>query len=601
MNNQALYDKEKINGKSFYYSFHFGLQKIMDNQKELNKMNVFPVPDADTGTNLVSTVRSIIENSEPAFSLQKTASAMAGAALEGARGNSGVILAQYLYGISAEIGGQNDPDIHIFSSALKNAVRYMYEAIANPVEGTMISVIREWAEFVGNYKNKEEGILKILIDSYDIALKSLENTAAQLEILRKNRVVDAGAKGFVLLLEGIIDFFKNRNFKRISKVLPQITESIVFDSITKEVLNYRYCTETIIVGKNLEKEKLKLVLSDMGDSIVIAGSGQKLRVHIHTNNPTDVIHKLQTYGTLSRHKADDMLKQYEAAHQRKWNIALVTDSTCDLPKELMDYYQINYIPLNIIFGQNQYLDRLTITPDLFYSMLDESVDFPTTSQPSETVMKTLYSFIFTHYQSVISLHLTGHFSGTFNTSRKAALEIGNMMNKKAAVFDSRHLSGSLGLIVLRTAEAIEKGMTFEEITSNIDGWCKKARILVGVKTLKYMVRCGRVSPMRGFIANLLNLKPIISISDEGKSVIIGKAFSRKGLLRKIKRLVAGYFENDEIRDYCIIHAHNPEEAKKYAGEIEAVTGKKPRYIEDISPVIGLNAGVGTVAVSLMLE
>ncbi len=138
----------RLNGKGYYYLFLAGAKRILENQKELNRINVFPVPDADTGSNLASTVRTVIERVRPDRSYKVTSRAIAAAALEGARGNSGVIFAQFLYGLDAESRDAPEVSLTQFAQSARNAVRHMYEAIADPVEGTMITVIRKWAESV---------------------------------------------------------------------------------------------------------------------------------------------------------------------------------------------------------------------------------------------------------------------------------------------------------------------------------------------------------------------------------------------------------------------------------------------------------------------
>jgi uncharacterized protein len=129
----------------------------------------------------------------------------------------------------------------------------------------------------------------------------------------------------------------------------------------------------------------------------------------------------------------------------------------------------------------------------------------------------------------------------------------------------------------------------------------KAKILVGVRTLKYMVRGGRVSPMAGVAANLLNLKPIVSMGENGESKIFDKAFSQRGILRKILRHLKADARINRVREYSILHAHNLKDALAYAAEAEKIFGQKPAFTMDISPAIGLNAGVGTVAVSFLFE
>ncbi|MDO8899616.1 MAG: DAK2 domain-containing protein, partial [Bacteroidales bacterium] len=199
----------EINGIQLYNSFIAGAQRIFENQQLLNKINVFPVADADTGTNLASTMRSIVNAATPQPNLKLAAVALADAALTGARGNSGIIFAQFLYGFSNEIKNEETLSVSAFAEYMKNAVKYAYEAIANPVEGTMISVIKDWAEYIYLLKDSIEDFLKLLFDGLKIAMESLKATTAQMAVLTKANVVDAGAKGFVVFLEGMFDYFKN--------------------------------------------------------------------------------------------------------------------------------------------------------------------------------------------------------------------------------------------------------------------------------------------------------------------------------------------------------------------------------------------------------
>jgi dihydroxyacetone kinase-like predicted kinase len=156
-------DYSILDGKRFYYSFLAGSQRLFDNQVLLNKINVFPVKDADTGTNLVSTVRSIIDSIIPSENFAVTVNAVADAALVGARGNSGIIFAQFLYGFSSEFKDEQTIDITAFSTAINRGVRHSYEAISNPVEGTMITVIREWAEYIQKIKDKFNNFNKLIM------------------------------------------------------------------------------------------------------------------------------------------------------------------------------------------------------------------------------------------------------------------------------------------------------------------------------------------------------------------------------------------------------------------------------------------------------
>ena len=206
----------ELNGKQLYYSFLSGAQRIFENQKLLNRINVFPVNDADTGTNLAATMRSIMDAIIPTDNLKETAVALADAALTGARGNSGIIFAQFLYGFGNEIKTGQTMDIKSFAESMRNAVNYAYEAIANPVEGTILTVIKDWAEYLYALKDIIDDFIKLLIEAFERAQQSLAETTAKLPVLARSHVVDAGAKGFVVFLEGILDFFTKGGAKPVS-------------------------------------------------------------------------------------------------------------------------------------------------------------------------------------------------------------------------------------------------------------------------------------------------------------------------------------------------------------------------------------------------
>jgi DegV family protein with EDD domain len=213
----------------------------------------------------------------------------------------------------------------------------------------------------------------------------------------------------------------------------------------------------------------------------------------------------------------------------------------------------------------------------------------------------MYSHLASHYDSVIAIHLSEKLSGTFFSSRKAAEKISREFGKQITVINSRNLSGGLGLIVLRTAKAIEAGLSHDEIVAKAEKWIKNARILVSVKTLKYLVRGGRVSHVKGWIADLLNINPIVSVDETGKSIVFDKAFSQKANMQKVIDHIKKTGEGKSIWNYIVLHANNEAAAKWYSEEMEKLTSLKPVSVVNISPVVGLNAGVGAASVALMYD
>lgn len=590
-----------LNGNLYFQIFVSGANKILENQRLLNKINVFPVADADTGTNLASTLRAVIDNARPSESYKTTANSIAIAALNGARGNSGVIFAQFLYGMSIEAGDENHITIDDFVDSIKRSVAYIYSAIANPVEGTMLTVIREWADFIYTQKGIVDDFKNLFKHSYEIALKSLAETTVKLKSLTLAGVVDAGAKGFVLFLEGIIEGFRKTLLHEEIIARHDEIDQTSLGNIAHEESTYRFCTEAMIHGKDIDHKEVKALISGMGDSLVIAGSDKMVRLHMHTDEPHIVLEKLRKFGKIHYQKADDMKKQQEAMYNRKWKIALVTDSTSDLSDEILDKFQIFMVPLNVHFGETQYLDRVTLQPDQFYKLEQTERVHPSTSQPNETTFLNLYSHLASHYDSIISVHVSEKFSGTIRNARNAAARISKELGKPISIIDSRQVSGPLGLLTLRVAQAIESGKKHDEIVSLAEQWKKNAKVYVSVKTLKYMIRGGRVSRTKGFVAGLFNILPIISITEEGNTILFDKAFSQKANMRKVLVHAREFLKDRKIRDYIIMHAEDEDNASWMIREMKGITGVDPVSVVSISPVVGVNAGKGTVALAIMAE
>lgn len=585
-----------LNGDRLYHAFLAGGNAVIEDQNYLNKINVFPVPDGDTGTNLASTMRSIAEAASAHSSLKTTLNSIADAALSGARGNSGLIFAQFVHGFNREL--QDDIKISTisFGESVKKAVRYAYKSVISPVEGTMLTVMKDWAEAVYAQRKKTHDFVELLSYSIQIAKRSLKETPKKLSILAKAGVVDAGAKGFVDFLDGILNFIKKGKLRYIpkSKILWEYSELPVH--LKREMISHRYCSEALLIGKKMDIDDLRDEIRQFGDSVIVAGSEEKVRIHIHTDKPYDLFFKLKDHASIAQIKADDMVKQYEASHNRKSKVALMTDSSCDLPQEIIDEHQIHVIPINLSFGDSVFLDKVTITPDQFYTMLRTHKEHPKSSIPPLKSVQNLLSFLSSHYESIIHISLSDKLSGIHQLCQNAASEI---KDKAIKVIDSKHISVSLGLIVLRVAEAIREGKTYEEITRLAEEWIAKTRLLVDIKTLKYLVRSGRVSPMKGFLAKILNLKPIISTDIEGKAVAYGKSFSRRSNMKKIVQTIKEMAEKADIWNYAIVHAQNRSRSQAYSEKLREAVGLDPVFIVDVSPAVGVHNGIGAIGIGLM--
>ena len=585
-----------LDGIRFYNAFAAGGYSLLQQKSYLNEINVFPVADADTGTNLVTTINSILNKSQKYRSLRDTIKSMAESALLGARGNSGIIFAQFLVGLSQEMGDYYSITVDKFADITSRAMSHVYASISVPVEGTILTVMRVWTEAMKKHSSDSPDYCKVLSSAYLAAEKALRNTPNQLEILKEAGVVDAGAQGFVSFLSGVMKFIKEGSLKSNPWKTQDVSQDKIGHSQAISDSAYRYCTEAIISNCKLSLVDFKRDFKEYGDSLIIAGSEEKMHLHIHTNRPDKFFYEVNHIATIEDIKVDDMHMQHQVSHNRKFPIGIITDSACDLPGEIIEKYQIQQIPFGINFGDNLFLDKQTLTADKFYYLLEHDKNHPVSSQPSPKAIDSIYEMMSNHYKYSFALHISKELSGLFASAETIANKYDNI-----GIINSKHLSGSQGLLILRLAQEIEKGKTVAELKDLIPQWIEKTKILTDIDTLKYFVRGGRISTLKGLAAQLLNLKPIISVDSNGKGIAIGKSYSRKQNMKSIIKMISDYAEQGKVWNYAVVHAKAPDRAELYANKLQQIFNKEPAFIVNISPVIGVHNGIGSVAVCLMLE
>ena len=590
-----------LDGEQLFASFSVGLAAIRDKQDFLNRINVFPVADGDTGTNIVATLGYALETADALASAGDTVSSIAETALVGARGNSGIIFAQFLSGLAEGIGDAPRLSATSLVEAVLLGSRRAREAVTDPKEGTILSVMRDWGEALRRAASECDSIGELLRGAAPALVTSLERTRETLPELATAGVVDAGASGFVEFWTGVGRFVDGTagppplpDGARLALPLGD-----ALDLHEAGGVRFRYCAEALVAAETVDRVALRQRLEPLGDSVIVAGGGSRARVHIHTDEPARAFAALSEVGRVVQQKVDDMRLQYEVAHERRLPIAIVTDSVCDLPRELLDRYQIQVVPLHLRIDEREYLDGLTIEPGLFFDLAERATAFPSSSQPSGELFARLFAYLSTYYEGIVAIHTSGQLSGTAASSARAAATLPGA--ERISVVDSRHLSASLGLIVLRAAEAVAAGASREEVVRELETYARKAEILVSVRTLRYMVRGGRVKPVAGLLGKVLNLKPIVSLDADGRSILYGRAFSVRRNVEKIVEMVARRHAESPLRCYAVVHGHDPAAADHLSARLEQALGFPPLYVEEISAVVALNAGRGAVAVATMAE
>ncbi len=298
-------------GKRFKQIILAGTDWVSKNRESLNKINVFPVPDGDTGTNMSMTLLAATREMETLeeVSLETTAKAAAWGALMGARGNSGIILAQILSAMAESVEEKARLLADDVAVAISRATKKAYRAVLHPAEGTILTVIREVSESAGKIVETEKDLSRLLAGMVDAARASVERTPLLLPKLREAGVVDAGGLGFLHFLEGML-----RLIQGVDATIDSVEEDDATGTKGREApehqWKYRFCAEFILKGTRISEEAMKATLSEMGDSVVVVGDSRLARVHIHTGEPEEVLRYAGSLGQVSSIKVDDMLVQH---------------------------------------------------------------------------------------------------------------------------------------------------------------------------------------------------------------------------------------------------------------------------------------------------
>jgi uncharacterized protein len=577
-----------------------GIYGVLANQEHLNKINVFPVPDGDTGTNMAMTLSAVLGALErtPRAHAGQLLTEVADAAIDGARGNSGAILAQFFLGLGDRLGQLDTICASEFAAGVASGATYARDAMTEPREGTILTVLMDFASVLrADVKAGTVDFAK-LFDRARAQLRiSVEMTRGQLDELRRADVVDAGALGFFDIVQGAADYL-------LTGVVPMPSAGTAVHDDAEQVagvtleLRQRFCTECTLSGAGLDRRKVREMLAPLGSSLVVAGHATKLKVHIHVDEPSAVFETLRPFGELSGQKADDMRRQQQLAHhQRGRGVAVVTDSAADIPEEAMDRLGIHMVPARVHFGNRSYLDKIGLTQQEFYSQLATSPEHPTTSQPPPGDFRRAFEFLASHFDAVISINLTGSVSGTLAAAQTAAGRI--RTHGEVHVIDSENASLGQGLIAMYAAECAALGFNGAQVHAATLAVVPKTLTLALLGRLDYAVRGGRVPRFVQVVANTLHLTPIL-LSRRGGRIGAGTViFGRSNLTRRFARLIRRRLHPARQYRIAVGHANVEEEGRALQAAVVSGLGNiHSSFLTTTGTALGVHGGPGMLVCAI---
>ncbi len=571
-------------------------------REELNRINVFPVPDGDTGTNFASTLRAVAEavrklGPAPLPAVVKT---MAQTCVFAARGNSGMLLSQFLVGFREVLDSRETASAEDVARAIRAGADRLHESLDEPVEGTILTVTRDAAEEAERAARETKNFEELMCRVLEQAHASLMRTPDLLSILKESGVVDAGAKAFVRMLEGIVRLIEGDPIlAAVEPVSYDIPDAAALAEMVAEC-DYQFCAEVLVRSASFPPStEIRSQLRQLGGSIVLLGTEDILKVHIHTDTPDQVFELAGEWGVIETTKADDMRKQHRELHEARHSIAVVVDSSCDLPDELVDRHGMVVVPLQVVLGQKTYLDRVEIHGAELYERMREGDAHYTTSQPTPGAFARAFEDALSGATEAIGIFLAGELSGTLASAQAAAQASGR---EGITILDSRTASLGLGLLALRAAELAEEGRSVKEIVCEIQRIRDRSGGFFTVDTFDNLLRSGRVSRGRAWLGELLDIKPILEIDRQGRIVPLDRVRGREALVpRVLRHLDRRLTPRPSSLRLGIVHAGAEETAERLRTDLVARYTPRTCLVHPVTAALGVHTGPGAWGIFYQIE
>jgi uncharacterized protein len=575
-----------------------GMRRVLARREWLDSINVFPVPDGDTGSNLAFTLSAVLSRSlsRRARSVGELLRQVAEDAIDGARGNSGAILAQFFHGVGEAIGSARVVTPPLLGEAVRHGATQAREALADPREGTIISVIRAFADSLhwqhGSDPRHWFGA------ALARARTALADTPRQLAVLRQAGVVDAGAQGFVDLLEGIDDWLR-------TGAEPEATDVEALPAFAGEHWHGEpdcdepWCSECLLQvppeAAPIDRAGLQAALAALGaSSVVVAGGAQRLRVHAHVAEPGAFFETAARFGTVGARKAEDMRMQHRSAVDVA-GVAVLTDSGADLPEDIRRALNIQMVAARVSFGDEEFLDKVSLSPREFYRRLRESPQLPKTSQPPPGDFRRQFDCLLSHHAEAVYVGLSRAVSGTLQSAEAAAARAGG---SRIAVIDSGHASCGEGLLAIAAAEAAHAGADAAAIRAHIEALRRQTETFAIARDVSYGVRGGRVPRWAGPLLQGFGLTPVARMRRDGRLGVVGALLGRHQLPQRFARYIARRLPRGQRWRVLVGHCGCAEDGARLLQALRDALDCEAGWLVEAGPAIGAHAGPGALVVGV---
>ena len=582
-------------------AFIAGARRVIAAREELNRINVFPVADGDTGSNLASTLGSVLQGalSRRSRHIGELLVGVGNDAIDGARGNSGAIMAQFLVGLAEQARNAPVLDAASLAQAVRRGADSARAALAQPVEGTILSVISAFADALDEAARQPQGDPKGgFARALQRARTALADTPKQMALLQKAGVVDAGARGFVDWLEGIAEYVEGgpRAVRLHAGAAVAANDAGPMPTHVHEDVDpaHRYCTECLVTGDAIDRAGLQAALAAAGiESLVVAGSSTRVRVHGHAGSPQTLFDACSGFGHVDAMKADDMVMQQRSA-ESPGVLAVLTDSAADLPVAIAERFGIHIVPVRVSLDGRDYLDRLGLTAGEFYRRMAASSSLPQTSQPPAGDFRRIFDHVLANQLGAIYVGVSRALSGTLQSAETAA----RGRDKPLHCIDTGHVSAGQALLAWRAGELAMAGADGASIEAELQRLRPLTLTWAMARDISHAARGGRIPRWAEPVVRWSGLTPVAAVSAAGKLKVAGGLFARQGAPEAFARYIGKRTPAAQGWRLIVGHSDALADGERLLAALHARLPVVAAHLVEVGPAVGAHAGPGTLVVGL---
>lgn len=590
-----------LDGRRFRRLLIAGVHNVERHRAELDRINVFPVPDGDTGTNLALSLRSIAAAVRPldSRSLREVVRSAADASVLGARGNSGMLFSHLLLGFAEAIGDRHRAAAAEVARAFRVAADRLRGVLEDPREGTILTVASDMAD--ASDAVSRDDLVRWLRDVQSAARDSLARTQELLPVLTEAGVVDAGARGLVEFFEGVLQLVEGRLSADELAVASMREDAGAPSLYAAREAGFgadegRYCTQVAIRGNIPPTAELRSALSGLGTSTLVVRSGGVAKVHIHADRPDDVVEVLRRFGDIASKRVEDTMLAGTARH----HTAVLTDSAADLPRAWVERHGVTVVPLQVIVGDSVYRDGVDLQSDeLLDLMLDPANPVPKTSQPAPAAFRAACRRAVDHgAEELLGVFVSGAVSGTFASATAVLREFEEV---PATAVDSRSGSLGVGLLVIRAIELLERGLSLPDVVAELRRVRDQSNVFFTVDTMEHLLRSGRIGRTRAWLGGMLDVKPILTLTADGRIEPIDRARGREAVVERVLALVDERVGRSREIRFGVAHFGAPDTADEIARLLRSRYPAREVLVGPAAAALGVHTGPGAWALAYQIE